>query len=61
MVTHRDGRAWAMVALRQIRLRENEIFIPAGCGVVAESVEEVEWKEIQEKINSVKKVWGLPL
>jgi menaquinone-specific isochorismate synthase len=61
VVTHRDGRAWAMVALRQIRLRDNEIFIPAGCGVVADSVEEVEWKEIQEKINSVKKVWGLPL
>lgn len=61
VVTHRDGRAWAIVALRQIRLRENEIFIPAGCGVVADSVEEVEWKEIQEKINSVKRVWGLPL
>lgn len=60
IVRHRgDGRAWALVALRQVRLRENEIFIPAGCGVIADSVEEVEWKEIQEKIHSVKLAWGL--
>lgn len=55
----RDGRAWALVALRQIRLRAEEVFIPAGCGVIADSVEEVEWKEIQQKIRSVKQVWGL--
>jgi isochorismate synthase EntC len=61
IVSHQDGSAWALVALRQLRLREDEIFIPAGCGVVADSVEEVEWKEIQEKINSVKKAWGLTL
>ena len=54
-----DGRAWALVALRQIRMRLNEIFIPAGCGVVAGSNVEVEWREIQEKILSVKKCWGL--
>lgn len=54
-----DGRAWALVALRQIRLRLNEVFIPAGCGVVAGSNVEVEWREIQEKILSVKKCWGL--
>jgi isochorismate synthase EntC len=54
-----DGRAWALVGIRQIRLRENDIMIPAGCGVVSDSVEEVEWSEIQEKIQSVKKGWGL--
>lgn len=62
LVRHRkDGRAWALVALRQIRLRPEEIFIPAGCGVVKDSVEEVEWNEIQEKIRSVKEIWGLPV
>lgn len=57
----KDGRAWALVALRQIRLRPDHIFIPAGCGVIADSVEEVEWKEIQEKIQSVKEAWDLPV
>jgi len=60
VVRHRgDGRAWALVALRQLRLRDDHVFIPAGCGVLADSVEEVEWKEIQEKIHSVKRAWGL--
>ena len=56
----RDGRAWALVALRQMRLRADHIFIPAGCGVIADSVDEVEWNEIQQKIQSVKSGWGLP-
>lgn len=54
-----DGRAWALVALRQIRLRPDHVIIPAGCGVIADSIEEVEWNEIQEKILSVKRAWGL--
>ncbi len=54
-----DHRAWALVGIRQIRLSGNEIMIPAGCGVVSDSIEEVEWQEIQEKILSVKKGWGL--
>jgi menaquinone-specific isochorismate synthase len=56
----RDGRVWALVALRQMRLRADHIFIPAGCGVIADSVDEVEWNEIQQKIQSVKSGWGLP-
>lgn len=59
VVKHQDGRAWALVALRQIRLRPDHVWIPAGCGVVATSQEEAEWKEIQQKIHSVKKNWGL--
>jgi menaquinone-specific isochorismate synthase len=55
----RDGRVWALVALRQMRLRADHIFIPAGCGVIADSLDEVEWNEIQQKIQSVKKGWGL--
>lgn len=55
----KDHRAWALVGIRQVRLKENSIMIPAGCGVVSDSVEEVEWQEIQEKIKSVKKGWGL--
>ncbi len=55
----RDGRVWALVALRQMRLRTDHIFIPAGCGVIADSVDEVEWNEIQQKIQSVKNGWGL--
>lgn len=54
-----DHRAWALVGIRQVRLKKNSIMIPAGCGVVSDSVEEVEWQEIQEKIKSVKKGWGL--
>lgn len=56
----KDGRTWALVALRQMRLRADHIFIPAGCGVIADSVDEVEWNEIQQKIQSVKSGWGLP-
>lgn len=54
-----DHRAWALVGIRQVRLRGDEVIIPAGCGVVSDSIEEVEWQEIQEKILSVKKGWGL--
>ena len=54
-----DHRAWALVGIRQLRLRGDEVIIPAGCGVVSDSIEEVEWQEIQEKILSVKKGWGL--
>jgi isochorismate synthase EntC len=59
VVKHRDGRAFGLVALRQIRLRPDHVWIPAGCGVVATSQEEAEWKEIQQKIQSVKKNWAL--
>lgn len=59
VVQHRDGRAYALVALRQVRLRRDHMWIPAGCGVVQASDEEAEWDEIQTKILSVKKAWGL--
>jgi isochorismate synthase EntC len=47
------------VGIRQLRLSEHELWIPAGCGVVQDSDEEVEWREIEQKILSVKKGWGL--
>ncbi len=59
VVEHRDGRAWALVAIRQIRLRPDHLWIPAGCGVVAASEEEAEWNEIHAKIRTVKETWAL--
>ncbi len=59
VVRHRDGRAWALVGIRQVRLRENHVWVPAGCGVVAGSEEGAEWDEIQAKIHSVREGWGL--
>jgi menaquinone-specific isochorismate synthase len=59
VVEHRDGRAWALVAIRQIRMRPDHLWIPAGCGVVAASEEEAEWNEIHAKIRTVKETWAL--
>jgi len=59
VVNNLDQRAWALVGLRQIRLSETALCIPAGCGVVQGSEEEIEWNEIQQKILSVKRQWGL--
>jgi salicylate biosynthesis isochorismate synthase len=60
IVRHRGDRsAYALVGIRQIRMNNQGIIIPAGCGVVKDSQEEVEWNEIKAKIKSVKKGWGL--
>lgn len=46
-----------IVGIRRIEWEENNIRIPAGCGVIFESEFEKEFAEIERKINSVKKVF----
>lgn len=46
----------AIVSLRQIQWNAHEIKLSAGGGVVKESQEELEWKEILAKMGSVKKL-----
>ncbi|PIR25409.1 MAG: hypothetical protein COV43_05645 [Deltaproteobacteria bacterium CG11_big_fil_rev_8_21_14_0_20_42_23] len=54
-----DGREKCVVAIRNIAWDEQKISIAAGCGVVAQSNAEQEWKELKLKRNAVKKAFGL--
>lgn len=50
--------AHAVVMIRGLFWADGEIKIGSGCGVVKESVLEKEWTELNNKRNSVKKVFG---
>ena len=49
----------AVVAIRNIQWKGNQVRLGAGCGVIAESDTEKEWQELCWKRNSVKKMMGL--
>lgn len=42
------------VGIRNIQWDETKSYIGAGCGIVLESAFDVEWREIQQKIQSIK-------
>ena len=48
-----------VVAIRNITWTKDEISIGAGCGVVAESQQNLEWMELKNKRNSVKRIFGI--
>ena len=48
-----------LVAIRNMQWNHKQLKIGAGCGVIAESVMEDEWQEIQNKIQSIKGILGL--
>lgn len=52
-----QGQILLVVGIRRIEWEENNIRIPAGCGVISASEFEREFAEIERKINSVKKVF----
>ncbi len=53
------GNASCFVGIRNIQWNRDKIFIGAGCGVVADSVFENEWQEIQNKIAAIKGIFTL--
>ena len=50
-------KAKAIVAIRNLQWDSKNIRIGAGCGVVAESVADDEWNEINLKLASIKDMW----
>lgn len=54
----RSEYSHCVVAIRNIQWSASRIKITAGCGVVAESILEKEWLELQTKIRSVKQILG---
>lgn len=48
-----------LVAIRNIQWSDNQILLGSGCGVVAQSELNNEWKELARKRDSVKKYLGL--
>ena len=49
----------AFVAIRGVFWEDGEAFLPSGCGVVAESVLEREWAELELKRNWVRTAFGI--
>lgn len=54
-----DGVAECLVSIRNIRLKGNAVAISSGCGVVADSKLDHEWRELALKRSSVKSLFGL--
>ncbi len=52
------GTGKCVVAIRGLQWRDNELCLPVGCGVIAESQLEREWQELQGKIRAVKGILG---
>ncbi len=53
-----SGEIQLGVAIRNLQWSDQEVILGAGCGIIAESVLDREWKELAAKMNSVKKLWG---
>lgn len=49
----RDGEFEALVAIRMVAWKENDFFLPSGCGVIQESRLVNEWRELALKRSSV--------
>lgn len=54
-----DGSFHAVVAIRNVSWAGREVFLPSGCGVVAESNFENEWRELGLKRHAVRDLLGL--
>ena len=53
------GSSQALVAIRNIQWRGDELLLGTGCGVVEQSQFENEWQELEIKRNSVRALLGL--
>ena len=56
-----NNEALCLVAIRNLQWNKHESMIGSGCGVVAASELEREWRELFQKRLSVKKILGLEL
>jgi menaquinone-specific isochorismate synthase len=53
------GHFHAVVAIRHVSWAESKVSLPVGCGVIAASVLEKEWRELALKRSAVKGLLGL--
>lgn len=49
-----DGEFSSVVAIRNVSWKDDEVFLPSGCGVIEESTLKNEWEELALKRHSVK-------
>lgn len=54
----RDGDFEALVAIRMISWKGDELQLPSGCGVIEESRLVNEWRELALKRDAVRKIFG---
>lgn len=54
-----DGTFHSVVAIRNVSWSGKTVFLPSGCGVIAESSFENEWRELSLKRRAVKDLLGL--
>jgi menaquinone-specific isochorismate synthase len=54
-----DGVLTVVVAIRMVVWQGNEVWLPSGCGVIAESRLVNEWRELRLKRDAVKAVFHL--
>ncbi len=52
------GESRCVVAIRNLQWNSAQVFIGAGCGIISQSQLDREWRELQGKIHSVKKMFG---
>ena len=55
----KDGAFEALVGIRMVAWKENEVEIPSGCGVIEESRLVNEWRELRLKRESVRRIFDL--
>ncbi len=48
-----------IVAIRNLQMLDNELYLAAGCGIVADSVLEQEWLELTSKRKAIKQRLGI--
>jgi isochorismate synthase EntC len=53
------GSGRAVVAIRNLQYRCGQLEIWAGCGVVSQSRYEEEWREVLDKTQAVRALWGV--
>ncbi len=54
-----DGVFHSVVAIRNLSWKGKDVYLPVGCGVIAESQLECEWRELTLKRRAVKNLLGL--
>ena len=59
MGVYDQGEFCAVVCIRGVHWQGDTLKLPAGCGVIEASRLTGEWRELQLKRNSVKKLFGL--
>ena len=54
-----NGTFHGVVAIRHVSWSDDEVALPVGCGVIAASLLENEWRELALKRSTVKRLFGL--